>query len=269
MDLLEHERRVAALLGVLLVPEHLLDLALDRRSVRVDDPRAVGVDRDDLAVLEAEDDPRVGEEGGDRGGDVGLALAEADDQRALLAGGDERVGMIGVHRDEGVVAAELVERGDDSVGEVAVVVLFDQVRDDLGVGLGAEDVPFGPQLLAQVRVVFDDPVEDDVDLAGAVSVRVGVLLGNAAVGRPASVAEADRRGRRSDRDAAAILAVDGHAELGAQVREVADRAHRVDLTVREQRDARRVVAPVLELLQPLDKQITAGTVPDVADDSAH
>ena len=75
--------------------------------------RAVGVDRDDLAVLDERTAPRLGEEGGDRGGDERLPLAEPDDQRALLAGGDQRPRVVGVHGDEGVVAAQLVEGGAD------------------------------------------------------------------------------------------------------------------------------------------------------------
>ena len=106
---------------------------------------------------------RLGEEGGDRRGDERLVLAQADDQGALLASGHERVGVLGVHGGEGVVAAKLGEGGADRVGEVAVVVLFDQVGDDLGVGLGGEDVALVAKLGAKLRVVLDDPVQDDVD----------------------------------------------------------------------------------------------------------
>ena len=59
------------------------------------------------------------------------------------------------------------------------------------------------------------------------------------------------------------------ADRRAQVGEVADRAHGVDLAVREQRDAGRVVAAVLELLEPGDQQIAARALADVSDDSAH
>ncbi len=103
------------------------------------------------------------------------------------------------------MAAEVGKGGADRVGQVAVVVLFDQVRDDLGVGLRGEDVAFFSQLGAKLRVVLDDAVEDDVDRVRAVAVWMGVLLGDAAVRGPAGVGEADRRGRRSDRDAAVAI----------------------------------------------------------------
>ena len=139
VDLLEHEGLVAALLGGLVVPLDLLDLALDRAAVdRLDEARARGGDLDDLAVLDELDVARLGEEGRDRGGDEALAVAEADDQRALLAGADEHARVVRRHRDEGVVAAQLVVGLADGLGEVAVEVLGDQVRHDLGVGLGGE-----------------------------------------------------------------------------------------------------------------------------------
>ena len=67
--------------------------------------------------------------------------------------------------------------------------------------------------------------------------------------------------------AAAVGAVLG--DRLAQVREVADSAHAVDLTVRDHRDACRVIASVLELLEPGDQQVPARSVTYVSDYAAH
>ena len=166
VDLLQHEGLVAALLGGGLVPVDLLGRALDRVALGVGDRHPGGVDRDDLVVLDRHRPPRLGEEGGDRRGEEALALADAGDQRALLARPDQQVGAVGVHGDEGVVAAQLGEGGADRGGQVAVVVAGDQVGDHLGVGFGAELLPFGLEPGAQLGVVLDDPVEDDVDPVG-------------------------------------------------------------------------------------------------------
>ena len=120
MDLLEHERRVAALLGRVLVPGHLLDIAVDGPAGDVGDLGAVGRDRHDLGVLEPEHVAGLAQERGNRGGDEGLVFAEADDQRAFLAGRDQLVGLVGVHGDERVVLAELRECGADGAGEDTV-----------------------------------------------------------------------------------------------------------------------------------------------------
>jgi len=60
------------------------------------------------------------------------------------------------------------------------------MRDDLGIGLGDECVPLLLQLLLQIEVVLDDAVVDDDDLAGAVAVRMRVLLGRAARASPSA-----------------------------------------------------------------------------------
>ena len=83
---------------------------------------------------------------------------------------------------------------------VALHLALDQVRDDLGVGLGDERVPFRLQLALQIEVVLDDPVVDDDDAAGAVAVRMRVLFGRPAVRRPARVADAVVALERIDAD---------------------------------------------------------------------
>src|SRR5262249_39838219 len=170
--------------------------------------------------------------------------------------------------DEGVVAAKLAERPAYRLGEIAVVLALDQVGDDLGVGLRGELVALGLQVAAELGVVLDDPVEDDVDLVLTVAMGMGVLLGRPAVGGPARVTEADGRRGRGDGDRPApVRGVLLHGD--AQVREIADSAHAVDLAVRDHRNAGRVIASVLELLQAGDQQVPARSVTDVSDNAAH
>jgi hypothetical protein len=156
--------------------------------------------------------------------------------------------MVEMHGHERVVAAQVAERAANRLGQIAVVVALDQVGDDLGVGLRGEFVPLRPQVPPQLGVVLDDPVEDDVDLILTVAMRVGVLLGHPAVGRPARMPKPDLRRRRGDGDGTAAVGSVGLDGL-AQVREVPDRSHAVDRAVRDHRNAGRVIAPVLELLQ--------------------
>ena len=106
---------------------------------------AVGTQHDDLVVLDVLDVARVAKERRDRGGDELLAVAAADDQRALLARADEHAGLVRGHRDERVVAAQVGVRAPHRLDEVAVVVVGDEVRDHLGVGLGGERGALGDQ----------------------------------------------------------------------------------------------------------------------------
>jgi hypothetical protein len=209
----------------------------------------------------------VREERGDRRAEELLAVAAADDQRALLAGADERARLVGRHRDERVVALELGVGGAHGLAEAAERhVVGDEVRDDLGVGLGGEVRAGVHQAVLERDVVLDDPVDDDVDAVAGVEVRVGVGLRHAAVRRPARVPDAARRLDRRDRAA-------GRRRRGgdglAQLAEVPDRTDRRDLPVDEDGDAGGVIAAVLELLQPGQEDLLDGAVPDVADDAAH
>jgi len=125
-------------------------------------------------------------------------------------------------------------------------VVLDQMRDDLGVGLRLEAVTVGQQVLLDLQVVLDDPVVDDDQRAVAIGVRMGVLFGRPAVGRPARVANAERARQRP-------LAEDAFEHLEPS----------------EHRDAGGVVAAILEPLQPFDDDADRILVPDISDDSTH
>ena len=250
VDLLEHERLVAALLGLLGVPVDRLDCTVDRFAGGGEELDAVRPRPDDLVVLDVLHLAGVGEEGGYAGGEELLAVTAADDERALLAGADDHAGLVGGDGHERVVAAQAVVGAPHRLGQVAGLVELagDQVRHHLDVGLGGELGPAGEQLLLELHVVLDDPVDHDVHAVVGVEVRVGVLLGDAPVGGPAGVTDAGGGRRSGDRDAAAVLVRPAASTAARSAAEVSHRAHGAELTVGLDRDPRRVVAPVFQLL---------------------
>ena len=166
--------------------------------------------------------------------------------------------MVAVDDDEREVALQLVVGLDDGVGQVAVVVALDQVRDGLGVGLGAEAMARGLERLLELAVVLDDPVEDDRQLSVlARRQRMGVALGDRAVRGPACVSETGRRARAVRR------------RCLLQELKVPDGADVLEPVVFEERDPRGVVAAVLEPLEALDEKRLRCSRPDVSDDAAH
>ena len=94
MDLLEHERLVAALLGG-SSSQSISSTARSTVAVGGHELDAVGRDATISSFSMSCTLARVREEGGDGGGEELLALAAADDQRALLAGADEQLGLVG------------------------------------------------------------------------------------------------------------------------------------------------------------------------------
>ena len=67
-------------------------------------------------------------------------------------------------------------------------ILFDQVNQNLGVGLGMK-VVFGFERGFKLSVIFDDAVVDEGKSLGTIQMGVGIGDGDAAVGGPAGVAK--------------------------------------------------------------------------------
>ena len=202
VDLLQHEVPVAALLGQDRIPEDADRRPLDGRAVELGDLDAVTGHHRHVLVLEHDDVAGVGEDGGDVGGDERLALAESDHHAAgAVLGRDQPVGGVPGQHHDGVGAAQLAERAPYRLLEPRRVaqMALDQMGDDLGVGLRGEAMAVGLELLLDGQVVLDDPVVHDDEVARPVGVGMRVLVGGAAVGRPARVADADRAAHRDAR----------------------------------------------------------------------
>ena len=139
--------------------------------------------------------------------------------------------------------------------------LFDQMREDLGIGLALKVMAVALQLLAQLGEVLNDAVMDDGDSAVAAGVRMGVDDRGLAVGGPASVA-----------DAAGSVAID-IGKLALQARDLAHAANDVEMRrgalAHLERDARGVIAAILHALKAREQDVLCNIRAGVADDSAH
>src|SRR5258708_2704775 len=115
----------------------------------------------------------------------------------------------------------------------------------------------GLQIRLEGDVVLDDAVVDHHDIALAVGVRMGIVLGGLTVGRPACVPDAD-------------LAIErALGEDGLEVLQLADRAAGLDPDAVQHRDPGRVVAAVFETTKALENDGAGLTGADVADDATH
>ncbi len=169
---------------------------LDGAPVRALEARALGPQRDDLAVARELHAARLAEKRGRVRREEHLVAPDPDHEWHLVACADEEARMVVMDHDEREVALELVERETHCLDEIALVVALDEVRDRLRVRLGRERVPVGREARRQLAVVLDDAVQDDRELRGsAAGERMRVRLGDPAVRRPARVAEPGRRGR--------------------------------------------------------------------------
>ena len=257
VDLLGHEVAVAALFRGHGVPENPVDRALEQRALRVDHAHARRVHAGDVAVLEEDDVARPGHERDGVRGDEVLALPETEHDRRSRTRGDEHARLAARRHEHGVGAGELADGRAHRGEEVSRERGFDLVGEHLGVGLAREAVAGGGERRLALREVLEDAVVDDDDLAAAVRLRVRVGLGRPPVRRPARVPDsgAARRGAAG--------------ELLDEVAELSGRPVDREVAVGERGDPGRVVAAVLEPLQPVEQERAGLTGSDVSNDAAH
>ena len=200
----------------------------------------------------------VGKDGGHIAGHEVLTVAEPDDDGRAVTHGHQLVWILGGEEHQGEQPSHAGHGSPHGALQAIVLPLFlDQVRDDLGVGLRLEHMPFGEELAFQIEVVLDDPVVDDDDPPRAVAMRVSVLLGRPAVSRPPGVPQA-------------VLAIQRAPAHGLfEIRELAGAATDLHAAVIDDGDAGRVVAAILQALQPVEDDWNDRFRSDVTDDAAH
>ena len=258
VDFLEHEVLVAALFRRDWIPHHALCRLRDRAPLVISELHAGSRDDRHLLVAEKHDVARVREDGWDVGRDEEFLLAEADDDRRTVADRDNLLGVFNRHQDDREHAAHVRQRSADRIVQtVAMHLALDEVGDDLGIRFRLERVSLLLELFLQLQIVLDDPVVNDDDLAGAVAVRMRVLLGRTAVRRPARVPHT-------------VEPIDRlHANGLFQVRELPCRAAQRDAFRADDRHAGGVVAAIFHAAKSLEKNRDDGLAADVSDDSAH
>jgi hypothetical protein len=235
---------------------------LDGAALRVGQRDLVLGHLGEVALLEEDDVAGVRQDRRHIGGDVVLALPETDHQgRGILRGDDGARRSLGDNRQR-IGPAHPSDRCANGIGQRLFSALLadlffirDQVREDLGVRLGSENVPVRRELRLQLEVILDDAVVHDRD--ARVLVRMRVLVRRPPVRCPARVSNAG----------AAVRLL--RAQLLLEIFQLPLRSHHHQAIIGEQRDARRIVAPVLEFLQPLNEEVGALFTARVSNDAAH
>ena len=197
------------------------------------------------------------------GGNVGAGLAHADHDRGILTGDGDYARLVGAHGGQAIGAYHVgagLAHGSHQVVRLGIS-LFDQMREDLGIGLALKVMAAALQLLAQLGEVLDDAVVDDGDATVAAGVGMGVNDGRLAVGRPTGVA-----------DTAGSIAVDV-GKLALQARDLAHAANDVEVCRSAlaylERDARGVIAAIFHTLKARDQDVLCNIRAGIADNSAH
>ena len=120
-------------------------------------------------------------------------------------------------------------------------MIGDEVDECLGIGFRRERIALADEELLHAGVVLDDPVVDDRKPAVAAHMRMGVGVGDAAVGGPAGVA---------DPGGAAQMVLGGHLGEAIDPPDLLD--HFKGVVVFD-RQAGGIITTVFETFQPLEE----------------
>src|SRR5216684_599709 len=137
-------------------------------------------------------------------------------------------------------------------------MFLDEMRDDLGIGFGGEVVALLDQLLLQAEIVLDNAIVYDNDIAGAVAMRMSILLRRTPVGSPAGVANA-------------VAALEGlQPDNFFQIAQLAFGASNLQFVpVAGNSDSSRIITAVLEPAQALEDNRNHLLLADVANNATH
>ena len=254
----QHEVGEPALRDGVCVEFHILHVALHFAAVQVHDGIAAAFYLDDVIVVEVHDLLRVVDDCGNIAREEEFRVVpDTEDERGSAAGADERVGFVATDDTETEGPFNQSESLENRLLEVALVVAGDKVGYHFGISLGLELDAFRGELCLEARVVLDNAVVDNGNLAVEAGVRVCILFGRCTVGGPAGVGDADIAFNR------VVL------ELLFEGADLARCADRFDLAAVDKGDARAIVATVFEFLESADQDGERFVLADVADYSAH
>ena len=265
INFLEHEMLEAALFRQDRIPGHMLDLPPHRPSVEVRKMHAVGRDHGHIAVRQKENVARMMQNCRHIRSDEILVVAQSNHRRRPVARRHNLVGLVARNHRQRENSGQLLHRLPHRIFQRRAAVPFeldgiflDQMRNDFGIGLGGEVVAFFDQLLFQAEIVLDDPVVHDHDLAGAVAMGMRVFFRGTSVRGPARVPNAIGAVNRILPDHFFQIA---QLALGAPQLQ--------PFSVAADRDARRIVAAILQPAQSLDNDGNDTLLTDVADNATH
>ena len=196
-----------------------------------------------IAVAQEDDLVRVLENGNRIGGEELLPFAEPYGKRRFTTCSDDAAWLGAMHHHECPLPVQPRQNSGNREANVALVGIFNQVGDHLGVDVARKGVPLPCQLTLQFGVVLNDPVVNDGDLTVLIHVGMGVQVGWRTMGGPPRVRDTgNRTGWQFAKDT---------FEIGEPACTL---AHRNLTPGRRNGDPRGVIAAVLKEAQPLDQR---------------
>ena len=257
-DLLEHEVLVAAFFRSFDIPCDTGDLLGDGLAGCVKYLDLFRCQFCELTVVEVDRISCICNECGNVGSEEVLACADAQDQRARLTGNYDRVRLIRADNTQCIGTGKTRGCLDDGTAEVALVVHFDEMNDDLGICLTVEVISLADQFFTKRNIVLDDAVMNDSETAVVTEVRVGIGICRGTVGRPSGMTDTDH--------ARAVLTV---IRQFAKIRDTAADLIYLDGAFIQNGNTCGVIASVFQFLKSVQKDRSCRLRSCISNDSTH
>ena len=225
------------------IPGNRLNLWGELRTSSVVEGDSASLKVGKVAIAQEDDLVGVLKDGDGVGGEELLSFADTNDKRRFTTCSDDSTWLGAMHHHECPLPVQPRQNSGNREANVALVGIFNQVGDHLGVDVARKGVPLPCQLTLQFGVVLNDPVVNDGDLTVLIHVGMGVQVGWRTMGGPPRVGDpSDRAGWQFANDT---------FKIGEAARTLAHG----DLAPRGRNgDSRGVIAAVLKEAQPLNQR---------------
>ena len=116
-------------------------------------------------------------------------FTDSDDHRASELCSEDHIWMLTIRHDECIRSDELREDCFECVLEITIIHIFEELRDDLCIGLRVELISFLLERFPKLMIVLDDTVMYDEKSHIRREVWVCIFLSHASMCRPASMCD--------------------------------------------------------------------------------
>ncbi|MCK9589757.1 MAG: hypothetical protein WC076_12205 [Terrimicrobiaceae bacterium] len=193
-----------------------------------------------------------------------LMPSDAEDERAASAGPDHEVRNVRMENRDPIGSDHMPERLADRLDQAGLVApvgtvefVAHAVGQDFRVRLRHEGMAGFQKLFAEFLVVLDDPVVDEGEPPASIEVRVGIFLGDTPVRRPTGMADSGPAMHRALLDAF------------RKIRDAPDGLADFDRSPIQNGDTGRVISPVFQAPQPVEKHGERFRTANVTNNSTH
>ena len=172
------------------IPGHTADFFIQDTAGAVKDPDGVRRQLSIFSILQVNDIPRIGDQGGHIRRKEIFSDADAEYQRAGLPDGKYLFRLLRADHAQCIGSLQTVCCSDQGFPDTSPVIHFDQVDDHFRIRLALKMISSPGQLFPQLQIVFDNAVMHDGKFPVIGQMRMRVLLCRSAVCRPSGMSYA-------------------------------------------------------------------------------